>query len=76
MQVPGLSLQAVKAAAVRQFGGVDGVVGFGIGDRALRIYVRNAAVRDRLPTQFQGAPVEVVVTGDVQASGSTGSLLP
>ena len=68
MQVPGLSLQAVKAAAVRQFGGVDGVVGFGIGDRTLRIYVRNAAVRGRLPTEFQGAPVEIVVTGDVQGS--------
>jgi hypothetical protein len=74
MPVPGLSMQAVKAAAVRQFGGVDGVVGFGIGDRALRIYVRNPAVREQLPTEFQGAPVEVVVTGDVQAFGSSESL--
>jgi len=76
MQVPGLSLRAVKAAAVRQFADVDGVVGFGIGDRTLRIYVRNAEVRDRLPTEFQGAPVEVVVTGDVHASASPGSQLP
>jgi hypothetical protein len=76
MQHPGLSMQAVKAAAARQYGNVEGVVGFGIGDRVLRIYVRNAAVRDGLPREFQGVPVEVVVTGDVWASGSPGSQPP
>ena len=53
--------------AKSQFGDLDGVVGFGIGDHVLRIYVRNSKVRERLPTSFQGVPVEVVVTGDVSA---------
>ena len=70
MAFTNVSMQAVKAAAAHQFNTTDGVVGFGIGDRTLRIYVRNSAVRDRLPSEFQGVPVEVVVTGDVWASGN------
>ena len=70
MAFSNVSMQAVKAAAARQFNTIDGVVGFGIGDGVLRVYVRNSAVRERLPTEFQGVPVEVVVTGDVWASGN------
>src|SRR5437016_4097677 len=61
------TLQVVKAAARSQFGDLEGVVGFGIGDQVLRIYVRNAEVGKRLPVEFQGVPVEVVVTGEVSA---------
>ena len=61
------NLQSVKAAAKAQFGNLDGVIGFGIGDHVLRIYVRNSKVRERLPAEFQGVPIEVVVTGDVSA---------
>jgi hypothetical protein len=46
---------------------VDGVNGFGLGERSVRVYVRDAAVRDRLPHEYQGVPVEVVVTGDLVA---------
>lgn len=61
------SMKAVKAAAKKQFADLDGVDGFGIGDHVLRIYVRNAKVGERLPEEFQGVPVEIVVTGEVTA---------
>jgi hypothetical protein len=64
---PFINMQSVKAAAKAQFGNLDGVIGFGIGDHVLRIYVRDSKVRERLPAEFQGASIEVVVTGDVSA---------
>ncbi len=65
MAFSNVSIQNVKAMAREQLGGLDGVEGFGVGDRVLRIYVRDSTVRDRLPQTFQGVAVEIVVVGDV-----------
>jgi hypothetical protein len=62
-----IDLRALKAEARSQFGQVPGVEGFGIGDRTLRIYVRDNDVRKHLPTELRGVPLEIVVTGDVSA---------
>jgi hypothetical protein len=62
-----VDLRVVKAAAKQQFGDIQGVEGFGIGDQRLRIYVRNSSVRHSLPDQFNGVPVEIVVTGEISA---------
>lgn len=60
-------MRAIKAAAKSQFGHVRGVQGFGIGDRALRIYVTDARVKAHLPANFRGVPVVFVVTGEISA---------
>ena len=67
---PNTDLRAVKNAAKAQFGQTPGVEGFGIGDGTLRIYVRNAEVRKQLPSEFQGVPVDCVVSGDITAYAS------
>jgi hypothetical protein len=64
-------MRAVKAAAKAEFKEVPGVEGFGIGDGSLRVYVRNADVRKKLPPEFRGAPVEFVIVGDVSALSAT-----
>lgn len=60
-------LREAKTRAKRELGGIDGVQGFGIGDRCLRIYVRSAAVRGELPDTFGGWPVECVEVGEIEA---------
>lgn len=60
-------LKRIKAAAKAQFGQVDGVEGIGIGARTLRIYVRDESVRNRLPSEFKGVAIDVVVTGTIEA---------
>lgn len=64
---PQSRLRVVKSHAREQLGGLEGVQGFGIGDRVLRVYVRSAAVKRRLPDTFEGVPVECVEVGDVEA---------
>ena len=64
-------MRSVKAAARAELGQVGGVEGFGIGDGSLRVYVRDAEVRKRLPTRFRGVPVDCVVTGEISALGHT-----
>lgn len=58
---------AIKAAAKASFGGLRGVEGIGIGDRALRVYVLSADVAENLPKEFQGVRVDVIVTGRITA---------
>jgi hypothetical protein len=63
--------RSIKAAAKEEFGRVEGVEGVGLGESSLRVYVRNAEVRKRLPSQFRGVPVDFVVTGDISALGAS-----
>ncbi len=72
MEQPKQDMRSVKAAAKEQFRRVRGVEGIGIGDGTLRVYVRDAEVRERLPSRFRGVPVDCVVTGDISASGARG----
>jgi hypothetical protein len=58
-------MRAVKAAAKSLFANVRGVEGVGIGDRVLRVYVRNEEVAKDLPKEFQGVKIDYVVTGEI-----------
>lgn len=49
-----------------------GVVGFGLGEDTLRVYVESAALLDTLPEHYKGLPVVVEVTGTIVASGKEG----
>ena len=69
MEERGRDTKAVEAAAKAKFRDVPVVEG--IGDGSLRVYVRNPAVREKLPHEFRGAPVEFVVVGDVSAPSKT-----
>lgn len=60
-------LGQVKAAAKAQFGTVEGVVGFGIGEESIRIYINDDAVRAQLPASFQGVSIDLIRVGEVVA---------
>ena len=67
MQEQKVEMRAIKAAAKKQFGHIPGIEGFGIGENTLRIYVRDASVRDCLPASFQGVPLDLIVTGEIRS---------
>jgi hypothetical protein len=51
---------------------IEGVEGVAIGQNRIGqdvivVYIRDASVRDRVPTQIEGYPVETVVTGPIKA---------
>lgn len=62
-------LRAVKRAAKEQFGHVDGVTGFGIGNQVIRIYVSNRSILRELPKEYRGVPVDYILTEDIIATG-------
>jgi hypothetical protein len=61
-------LRDAKETAKRDFGSMPGVEGIGIGDGVLRVYVRDANVKDRLPRTCENVDLEFVVTGEVNPS--------
>jgi hypothetical protein len=67
--LPNPDLRAVKATAKKLYGNLEGVEGIGIGDRALRIYVRTEEVAKNLPKEIQGVEVVYIVTGQISAYG-------
>jgi hypothetical protein len=67
MEQSNQDMRSLKAAAKEELGGVEGVEGVGLGEGTLRVYVRNAEVRKRLPAEFRGVPVDPVVTGEISA---------
>ena len=51
---------------------IDGVVGVGVGrtptgDEAIVLYLRDASVKNRVPAQVEGYPVETTITGEIDA---------
>lgn len=60
-------LKAVKAEAKKEFSHIRGILGFGLGEDSLRIYVLNSEVKKQLPHVFHDVPIDCVVTGDVVA---------
>lgn len=67
MQQSNQDMRSIKAAAKEELGRLEGVEGVGLGEGSLRVYVRNAEVRKRLPTEFRGLPVDSVVAGEISA---------
>lgn len=62
------TLDRAKALAKERLSELDGVLGFGIGDGTVRIYVQREDVKTCLPPDIDGVPIEVVVTGDIVAT--------
>ena len=65
-------VESVRARNERTLMAIDGVVGVGIGrtpigDDAIVLYLRDASVKQRVPTQVEGYPVETTVTGEIDA---------
>ncbi|MFY9618607.1 MAG: hypothetical protein WAQ99_02250 [Pyrinomonadaceae bacterium] len=60
-------LRAVKRAAKEQFSGIVGVTGFGIGEHTIRIYVNDPNVTHKLPAEFRGIAIDVVLAQDFVA---------
>ncbi|MBE9179816.1 hypothetical protein IQ268_14695 [Oculatella sp. LEGE 06141] len=58
-------LPRLKQLAKQQFGQQPGVLGVGIGERSLRIYVRSSDVCSQLPGEFEGVAIDCIVTGDI-----------
>ena len=69
-------VEHVRARHERALMAIDGVVGVGIGrtrigDDAIVLYLRDVSVKQRVPIQIEGYPVETTVTGEIDAYGST-----
>jgi hypothetical protein len=65
-------VEGVLARNERALMAIDGVVGVGIGrtrigDDAIVLYLRDVSVKQRVPTQVEGYPVETTVTGEIDA---------
>lgn len=66
-------LQTVKNNARKCFGRIPGVLGFGIGDNSIRLYVHDADVHVKFPEKefpkdFEGVKMEVIITGEILAN--------
>ena len=60
-------LKDVKRRALPTLMAIRGVTGVGIGDGTIRVYVLNHDVEAKLPRNVENVPLEVVVTGDIEA---------
>ena len=58
-------MQVLKAEANKRFGRVPGVLGFGLGNNSLRVYVQSPNVKKFLPEKFKGINIDLVVTGEI-----------
>lgn len=64
-------LKQAKAEAKKRFGHIQGIVGFGIGDGVVVIYVRNSAAKNELPVAIDHVPIECVISGDLKSFAET-----
>ena len=62
-------LKALKSLAKEKFGNISGVIGFGISDASVRIYIDNEDVKKSLPNEIEGVPLDCIVTGEIRAYG-------
>lgn len=70
-------IEMVRERHERELMAIDGVVGVAvgrtpIGDDAIILYLRDASVKQRVPTQVGGYPIETIVTGPIDAYGGPG----
>lgn len=62
-----ICIKCVKKIAVDRFMHLDGIVGVGIGDEVIRIYLRDDEVGNQIPNSIEGFPITKVVTGEITA---------
>lgn len=58
-------LKVLKANAKQRFGLTPGVLGIGIGENSLRVYIHESSIQNQLPKSFQGVKLDFIVTGDI-----------
>jgi hypothetical protein len=73
---PESEIEAVRRRHEQEIVSIDGVMGIAVGrtatgEDALVLYLRDPSVRDRVPTEIEGHPVETIVTGIIDAYGAT-----
>jgi hypothetical protein len=61
-------VEAAARAYEAELLAIDGVEGVGASRGHIVVYVREAAVAERLPERIDGLAVEVVVTGEISAT--------
>jgi hypothetical protein len=71
---PRSELLHVLSRHEKQLMAIEGVRGVAIGrgrkgDDVLVVYVTDASVSDRVPSALEGHPVEIVLTGEIDAYG-------
>jgi hypothetical protein len=70
-------VEMVRERNERVLMAIDGVVGIvvgrtPIGDDAIILYLRDASVKQRVPPQVEGYPIETIVTGEIDAYSGPG----
>lgn len=65
-------VEAVRSRNESRLMAIEGVVGIGVGqtaagDDAIVVYLRDESVRQRVPATIEGYPLEIVVTGEIDA---------
>ena len=65
------ALKQAKAEAKKLFEETPGVVGFGIGDQCIRIYIKDASVKAQLPSQINEISIEIVMSGEIKPFAAT-----
>jgi hypothetical protein len=58
-------LRKIKAEAKKELSHIPGVMGFGIGEKSLRIYIINYDVKKQLPEEFKGVAIDFIITGEI-----------
>lgn len=66
------AIEAVRQRNEQALLSIDGVMGVGvgrtpIGEDAIVVYLRDASVEGRAPSQVEGYPVETIITGEIDA---------
>ena len=66
------ALEHVKQDHEQELMAIDGVEGVGvgrnkIGDHAIIVYLRDEGAKKRIPSDIAGYPVEMIVTGPIDA---------
>lgn len=66
-----IDLKEAKAEAKRRFGHIRNVVGFGIGENCILIYIRDNNVKNEIPSDLNKVPIEFVITDDIKPFAET-----
>lgn len=59
---------AAKAEAKKYLADRPDVLGVGIGDKCVRVYLKDDEGRLGIPEQFKGVPVEFIISGRIEAA--------
>jgi hypothetical protein len=69
-------IEAVRRRHEKDLISIDGILGISVGrtptgEDALVLYLRDPSVRSLVPSEIEGHPVQTIVTGTIDAYGTT-----